>query len=148
MPAIAAPLDLMRLAEALRPALLRVSRRLRQESAKAGVSAQDAMLLGSILKNPGIGVCDLADAEQTSRPTMSSHVKRLEAAGWIARRGHDDDGRRSGLAITPAGERQLDAIRRRRNDWLAARLAKLSETERERLAAAAEPLLKLMSLEP
>lgn len=148
MSALAEPLDLMSLAEALRPALLKVSRRLRQESGKAGVSAQDAMLLGSIFKNPGIGVCELADAEQTSRPTMSSHVKRLEAAGWISRREDDEDGRRSGLEITPAGQRQMEAIRRLRNDWLAERLAKLAPSERERLAAAAEPLLKLMSLEP
>jgi DNA-binding MarR family transcriptional regulator len=148
MSALAPSLDLQTLAEALRPALLKVSRRLRQESAKAGVSAQDAMLIGYILKNPGVGVSALAEAEQTSKPTMSSHVKRLEAAGWITRRGHDEDGRRTGLEVTPAGLRQIEAVRRRRNDWLAARLKRLSEAERERLAAAAEPLLKLMSLEP
>jgi hypothetical protein len=32
------------LAELLRPAILRVSRRLRQEAQKAGLSAQDALL--------------------------------------------------------------------------------------------------------
>lgn len=136
------------LAEALRPALLRVSRRLRQEAGKLGLSAQDALLLGAILKNPGIGVSELADAEQTSRPTMSSHVKRLEAAGWVVRREDAEDGRRCGLAVTAAGARQIEAIRRRRNDWLAARLAKLTPDERDRLAAAAEPLLKLVSVEP
>ncbi|THD79440.1 MAG: MarR family transcriptional regulator [Phenylobacterium sp.] len=148
MSALAEPLDVMTLAEALRPALLKVSRRLRQESAKAGVSAQDALLIGHILRHPGIGVSGLAEAEQTSKPTMSSHVKRLEAAGWISRRGDAADGRRSGLEVTPAGLRQVEAVRRRRNDWLAARLKKLSPAERERLAAAAEPLLRLMSLEP
>jgi len=136
------------LAEALRPALLRVSRRLRQEASKLGLSAQDALLLGVIQKSPGIGVSELADAEQTSRPTMSSHVKRLEAAGWIVRQDDAEDGRRSGLAVTAAGARQIEAIRRRRNDWLAARLAKLTPDERDRLAAAAEPLLKLVSVEP
>jgi DNA-binding MarR family transcriptional regulator len=148
MSELADPAELMRLADSLRPALLKVSRRLRQEAQKAGVSAQDALLLGHIKRRPGIGVCELADAEQTSRPTMSGHVKRLEAAGWITRRGHDEDGRRSGLAITPAGQRQMEAIRRHRNDWLAARLAHLAPAERERLAAAAEPLLRLMSLAP
>ena len=42
------------LAEALRPALLLVSRRLRREAHKAGVSALDAQLLGVIKKQPGI----------------------------------------------------------------------------------------------
>jgi DNA-binding MarR family transcriptional regulator len=148
MPALAEPLDITALADALRPALMRVSRRLRQAAQKAGVSAQDALLLGQIQRGPGIGVCELAEAEHTSRPTMSSHVKRLEAAGWIVRREDAEDGRRSGLIITPAGERQLEAIRRHRNDWLAARLSRLSAAERERLAEAAEPLLKLVSFEP
>lgn len=148
MSSVSEPTDLMSLTEALRPALLRVSRRLRQESQKAGVSAHEALLLGYIQRNPGVGVCELADVEQTSRPTMSSHVKRLETAGWISRRGHDEDGRRSGLALTTAGARQIEAIRRQRNDWLAARLAKLSPAERDCLAAAAGPLLKLASIEP
>jgi len=148
MPALAEPFDITALADALRPALMRVSRRLRQAAQKAGVSAQDALLLGQIQRGPGIGVCELAEAEHTSRPTMSSHVKRLETAGWIVRRDDAEDGRRSGLIITPAGERQLEAIRRHRNDWLAARLSRLSAAERERLAEAAEPLLKLVSFEP
>lgn len=136
------------LAETLRPALLRVARRLRQEARRAGVSALDALLLGQIKRTPGIGVSELADAEQISRPTMSGHVKRLEAAGWIVRAEDAEDGRRSGLAITPAGLRQLDLVRQRRNDWLAARLDKLPPDARRRLEDAAEPLLQLLSLEP
>ena len=136
------------LAEALRPALLRVSRRLRQESQKVGVSSTEALVLGQIKRNPGVGVCDLADAEQISRPTMSSHVKRLEAAGWVARAGHAEDGRRSGLAVTPAGEARLEEIRRLRNDWLSARLARLPAAERDSLAAAAGLLIKLLEVTP
>jgi DNA-binding MarR family transcriptional regulator len=145
--ALADPADPVLLAEALRPALLRVTRRLRQEAQKVGVSALEALILGQIKRNAGIGVCDLADAEQISRPTMSGHVKRLEAAGWVVRASHAQDGRRSGLAVTPAGEARLDDIRRLRNDWLSARLAKLSPADRDRLAAAALPLLQLLSVE-
>ncbi|HEY0649800.1 MarR family winged helix-turn-helix transcriptional regulator [Phenylobacterium sp.] len=138
------PADIIALADALRPAVLRVSRRLRQEAQKAGLSAQDAMLLGQIRKNPGVGVSGLADMERTSRPTMSAHVKRLEAAGLVARSGHAEDGRRSGLAITAAGARKLDIIRRERNDWLAARLARLPADDREALDRAAGALLRLI----
>lgn len=141
-------IDTTALAEALRPAVLRLSRRLRQEASKVGLSAQDALLLGYIQRHPGAGVSELAEADQTSRPTMSSHVKRLEAAGWIERRDDAKDGRRRGLVITTAGARKLDAIRRQRNDWLAARLARLSKDELDRLAAAAEPMLKLVGVEP
>jgi DNA-binding MarR family transcriptional regulator len=138
------PPDIVALADALRPAVLRVSRRLRLEAQKAGLSAQDAMLLGHIRKHPGVGVSGLADLERTSRPTMSAHVKRLEAAGLVARSGDADDGRRSGLAITPAGARKLDIIRRERNDWLAARLARVADADRETLAQAAPALLRLI----
>ena len=138
------PIDIIALADALRPAVLRVSRRLRQEAQKAGLSAQDAMLLGHIRKNPGVGVSALADLERTSRPTMSAHVKRLEAAGLVARSDHAEDGRRSGLAITAAGARKLDIIRRERNDWLAARLSRLTADDRATLEQAAPALLRLI----
>lgn len=141
-------LDPTVLADSLRAPLLRVSRRLRQEAQRAGSSALDALVLGQIRRRPGIGVSELADAEQMSRPSMSGHVKRLEAAGWVDRAADAQDARRCGLQITPAGEAQLDAVRQRRNDWLAARLARLDPEARAALAAAQEPLLQLLSLEP
>lgn len=144
-PAPAEETDTVALADALRPALLRISRRLRQEGQKVGLSAQDALVLGHIKRHPGIGVCDLAELEQLARPSMSSQVKRLEAEGWITRSGDATDGRRSGLTITGVGRRKLDAIRQQRNDWLAARLARLAPSERACLSAAAQALLKLMA---
>jgi DNA-binding MarR family transcriptional regulator len=145
--ALAEPVDISLLAEALRGPLLRLSRRLRAEAQKAGLSAQDALILGYLKKNPGAGVSELAEFEQVSRPTMSSHVKRLEAAGWLTRAGDAQDGRRSGLSVTAAGLRKHDAIQRHRNDWLAARLVRLTPVERDALMAAAAPLLRLASAE-
>jgi DNA-binding MarR family transcriptional regulator len=146
--ALAEPVDIASLTEALRPPLLRVSRRLRQEGQKAGLTAQETVILGYLKKNPGAGVSELADFEQISRPSMSSHVKRLEAAGWIARTDDAQDGRRQGLTVTPAGLRKHAAAQALRNDWLAARLRRLSPAERSALMAAAAPLLKLASVEP
>jgi DNA-binding MarR family transcriptional regulator len=147
MPAPLADPEIFALAETLRSPLLRASRKLRQEGQKAGLSAQEALILGYLRKNPGAGVSELADFEQISRPTMSSHVKRLAAAGWVARTDDAADGRRQGLTVTAAGARKHDAIQRHRNDWLAARLVRLTPEERERLAEAAAPLLKLVSVE-
>jgi DNA-binding MarR family transcriptional regulator len=136
--------DILALTEALRPALLRASRQLRREARKAGVSALDAQLLTVIKKHPGIGGGDLADREQMTRPSMSSHLKRLEAEGWIARDpARAEDRRRVGVRLTVAGEAALEAIRQRRNDWLAARLAGLAPEARQALAAAAGPLAQL-----
>jgi hypothetical protein len=43
--------------------------------------------------------------------------------------------------------RKHEAIQRRRNDWLAAQLLRLTPEERDHLAAAAAPLRKLSSVE-
>ena len=141
-------LDVAALADSLRGPLLRISRRLRLEAQKAGLSVLDALILGAVTKSPGVGVSALAEMEQTSKPTMSAHIMRLAAGGLLERRSDDADGRRSGLAVTAAGARKLEAIRRQRNDWLAARLAKLSPQERELLAQAIAPLLRLTTVEP
>ncbi len=131
------PTDVQALAEALRPALLRLGRKLRRESQALGLSPLDALLLGAVKQRDGVGVSELADLEAMSRPSMSAHVKRLEAAGWIARLAPDSqDKRRVGLTLTAAGGKALDAVRRRRNDWLAVRLSALSSDTREALAAA------------
>ena len=136
--------DLVVLAEALRPALLRASRLLRREARKAGVSALDAQILGMIAKHPGVGGGELAEAEQMSAPSMSAHLKRLATAGWVEREPPNAaDRRRVGLRVTPAGKEALDAIRRQRNEWLAARLAGLSVADRNALAEAADPLRRL-----
>jgi DNA-binding MarR family transcriptional regulator len=135
------PADVTALADALRPVLLRLGRRLRREADQIGLSPLDAALLQMVAKHAGIGVSELADKERTSRPTMSSHVKRLEAEGWVARQAPQvDDRRRVGLAITPAGLNALEAVRRRRNDWLADRLTRLTPDERALIARALAPL--------
>jgi DNA-binding MarR family transcriptional regulator len=54
-----------------------------------------------------------------------------------------EDGRRVGIRLTRAGETALDAIRARRNDWLAERLAAIGPEARAALAAAAGPLTRL-----
>ena len=133
--------DVSALADALRPVLLRLGRRLRREADQLGLSALDSALLQMVANHEGIGVSELADKERTSRPTMSSHVKRLETEGWLTRQAPQaDDRRRVGLLITASGLKALEAVRRRRNDWLADRLTRLSPEQRELIAEAVAPL--------
>jgi len=136
--------DVSALADALRPALLRISRQLRREAQPLGLSPLDATLLTAVSKREGVGVSELAELEQTSRPTMSAHVKRLEAAGWLKRLPPpSDDKRRFGLVISAAGRKALEAVRRRRNDWLEARLAALEPDARDALRKALGPLAQI-----
>jgi DNA-binding MarR family transcriptional regulator len=138
----------MTLAEDLRPTLLRISRRLRQEAQRLGASALDVTLLSHIRRHPGIGVSGMAELEHMSKPSMSGHIKRLESLGLVARSGDAEDGRRSGLTLTEQGTRQLVAIRQLRNDWLAVRLDRLTAEDQEKLKAAIEPLMRLVSIDP
>jgi DNA-binding MarR family transcriptional regulator len=140
--------EVAELADQLRPVILKLSRNLRREAQKVGVSALDAQLLGVIKRSPGVGVSDLADLEQMSRPAMSAHVKRMETAGWLLRGSEAEDGdkRRAPLVLTAKGLQALIAIRRSRNDWLAARLETLSASELRLLEAGLTSMRRLVEV--
>lgn len=125
-------------AERLRPALLRLSRLLRRESDHLGVSHIDAMIMGALRLVPGQGLNELAAREQTRAPTMSAHIKRLEAQGLVERRaGVSGDLRRVSLHLTTEGERLIEAVRDHRTGWLSQRLADLSADDLATLDRAA-----------
>ena len=132
------------LAEAMRPALARLYRRLRRETQDGDISPLQNLLLVLIIKTPGIGVGALAEIEGLRGPTVSGHVKQLEAAGLVARAPPDpQDRRRTGLVATEEGVRRAEALRRQRTDWLARRLDHLSPAERQAIAAAIPALVRL-----
>jgi DNA-binding MarR family transcriptional regulator len=122
------PQEAIALADELRTALHHVFRRIRQESDNdpSGLSLQHKLLLSTISQTPGIGVAELARMEKLRGPTMSGHIKALEAAGLIRRDTPDpEDRRRSGLLLSEHGAAVLADIRNRRRDWLARKLAQL-----------------------
>ena len=136
--------DPVGLANRLRPALLRLNRELRRETASLGITGGQAALLYLISRSPGLGVRSLAALEGMSAAGMSGHVDRLEAAGLVRRVPSTDDRRRVGLELTDEGVRMLRAVRRRRTAWLAQRLSRLDPAELEALERALEPLARLL----
>ncbi|MBB3612311.1 MarR family transcriptional regulator [Rhizobium sp. BK602] len=132
------------LAEALRPALHRLYRQLRRENDEPGISPLQALLLVAILQQPGIGVAELARLENLRGPTISGHIKAMEREGLVARSAPDpEDRRRSGLIATDKGQALIQGIKRKRTDWLAAELSKLSPEARAAIRAAIGPLGEL-----
>jgi DNA-binding MarR family transcriptional regulator len=75
---------------------------------------------------------------------MTKHVDRLERDGLVARTPSPADRRRVGLALTDEGQRLLRRVRSRRTAWLATRLRELAPDELAALAAAVEPLSRLL----
>lgn len=131
-------------AEELRPALLRLARNLRRETEALGVTSHQVTLLWLVRSRPGLALRELAAEEGISAPSLSAHVDRLEAAGLLRRVRSTDDRRRVGLELTREGQSLLKRVRARRTTWLAARVALLSDDERERLDAALPALYALL----
>lgn len=134
----------MAVAEALRPTLMRISRELRREARAVGVSPEQVSLLVAVKYAPGIGLRELAARERISPPAMTKHVDRLERDGLVARTPSQADRRRVGLTLTAEGQRVLRRVRSRRTAWLATRLRDLTPDELAALAAAVEPLSRLL----
>ncbi len=136
------------LATHLRLATMRLSRRLRHESAADGVSPSmhSALVAVERLGPAPIPIGDLAAVEQVSPPSMTKIVSHLEERGLVSRRVDPTDRRVTLLAITLDGTRTLAEMRSRKNAFLAARLAALSSEERSVLAAAA-PILERLAAE-
>ena len=131
-------------ANRIRPVLLRLARELRREVHPLGVTGGQVTLLIQIRRHAGIGVRDLAAREGISAAGMSGHVYRLERASLVERRPDAADRRRHGLHVTAEGERVLRLVKSRRTAWLAARLKRLSPDELRALAAAIEPLERVL----
>jgi DNA-binding MarR family transcriptional regulator len=138
--------DAMAVADRLRPTLLRLARELRRERI-AGVSPQQVGLLVAIKYEPGITVGELAAEERVSTAAMSKRVSRLERDGLVARTPSQTDRRRVELSLTEEGQRTLRRVRSRRTAWLASRLDSLSPAELDAVAAAVDPLSRLVDEE-
>lgn len=85
----------------------------------------------------------LAAIDDTSQPTMTAQVQRLEARDWIARTPDPDDARAHLVALTDAGRDVLAQARAARAAALAPVLDRLA-ADPERLRAATSLLADLV----
>jgi DNA-binding MarR family transcriptional regulator len=135
----------LELANALRPTITRLARRLRQQD-HTGLGPTMTAALSSIAKHGGPTHGELAAIEQVAPPTITAVVGKMEALGLVTRETGTVDRRVTRILITPAGIDQLEEVRSRRTSWLASQLAALTEDERRRLADAADVLAKLVAV--
>ncbi|MDF2442631.1 MAG: hypothetical protein JWR01_834 [Subtercola sp.] len=131
------------LAALLRPALLRVSRRLRAEKADNELSDSQSAILGYLWKNGSSTPGALAAFERVTPPSMNRTINAVVDAGYALRTPSADDGRKVMVSLTDTGAALVAETRRRRNAWLNQRLAELSPDERSTLGRAATVLREL-----
>ncbi len=88
-------------------------------------------------------ITTLAEADDTSQPTMTTQVQRLEAEGFVTRTPDPADGRASLVELTPAGTAALTTARRARAHTLEPVLAGL-DADPEQVRTAVDLLVRLV----
>ena len=134
------------LASVLRVSVMRLRRRLvgeRDPHNDLGIGQM--AVLGALLRYGESSIGALADHEKVKPPSMTRTVTCLEEAGHVRRRTSEFDKRQVLVELTQQGRDVLEADRRKRDAWLAQRLAELTREEREILRAAA-PILERLAV--
>ncbi|MHB8671538.1 MAG: MarR family winged helix-turn-helix transcriptional regulator [Acidimicrobiales bacterium] len=132
------------LAARLRLAVMRLARRLRQEST-GDVTASQISALATLDRQGPMSLGELSTAERVQPPSMTRIVGGLEQLGLVLRTPDAHDRRVAHVALTPEGSRLVLRSSRRKDAYLAARLRELEPDDRNLLAAAAPLLERLLA---
>lgn len=127
------------LAGRLRVAMVRLGRQLRRQD-PPGMSIAMYSALATVAARGELAVGELAEAECLPSSAATRVADHLESVGLAVRRRNPADRRSVNVAITEEGRAVVDEQRRRGNAWLAARLARLSPSQRATLAEALDVL--------
>jgi DNA-binding MarR family transcriptional regulator len=133
----------------VRMAIVRISRRLRQEAAteETGLTPTSTSALASIDRHGPLTPSELARIERVKRPTMTRTLGHLEKLGLVERTPDPADGRSSLVAVNADGRDRLRRLRRRKNAYLARRMRDLPAADVETLERAAEILDRMRESE-
>src|SRR3989440_11742653 len=100
------------LAEHLRVAIARLTRKLRQTRPMGELTQNQISVLASLELAGALTPRELAEAERVQPPTMTKVLARLEERGLVQRAPHPTDGRQVLLSATEAGREVLLEQRR------------------------------------
>ena len=139
------PAALDDLADDLRVAVTRAVRRIRQERSSDEITDGQYAVLAALSCRGPMSPTALADEQHVQPPHMTRLINALVTAGLVRRDEHPTDGRQVVVSITEAGLVEVHETRRRRNEWLDARLAAFGPDERAVLAEAAVLLRRLVA---
>jgi len=132
------------LAHELRPAVMRLARRLRQmQEGSLDLNLNQLSAMAVLLNSGDQLMGELAAQEKIRPPSMTRIVNSLEARGYVLRRPDPRDHRQCLVALTDSGRDVMLANRLRRDQWLAVRIAELDPAERKVLRRAVRILEKV-----
>lgn len=133
------------LAGDLRIAVMRLARRLRSERADFDLSLTQMSALASLERSGPTTPGHLATLERVKPPSMTRILSGLVDQGLVLRTPHPTDGRQVLVEVTDEARALLNTDRRRREAWLAQRLAALTPDERRALREVIPILEELVS---
>jgi DNA-binding MarR family transcriptional regulator len=130
----------------LRMAIVRTSRRLRQEAAGAAgqLTPTAAAALATVERHGPLTPSELAEVERVKRPTATRALGVLGDAGLVERAPDPEDGRSALVSITAEGRDRLRRLRGRKNAYLARRMRDLPDADVATLARAAAILERIL----
>ncbi len=104
-------------------------------------------LLARLQDNGPTRISDLATQERSSQPTITNHVKRLEAAGLVARATDPHDLRAWMIGLTPAGHERLAELRHNLGTNVEPYLGQLSRRDLKALRDGLDVMRRLMAVD-
>lgn len=104
-----------------------------------GLEAKELFLLAEVEAHPH--PAELAGVLSMPKPTVTTYVKRLEAAGFVRREIDGADLRRHRLMLTPEGRKTMARGLALLSKAFGARMARLSSTQQSELASLLERLI-------
>lgn len=137
--------DVAPLANELRLAIHRMTRRMRQQHPSHDLTLTQISALAIIWREGPITAGELAVREQVRPPSITRVVDGLENAGVVVRKDNPSDGRQVLVEITEEGVRRMESYVEARTAWLSQLLADLPTKDRETLHRAAAILNELAS---
>lgn len=138
--------DLLALANDVRVACQRISRRVRFESTSDVAPHQFSVLVYLHHAGPRTPT-QLAARDAVSTPSMTRTVNCLAEKGLVERSPHPDDGRQILVSLTGEGVRVVEKTIANRDTWMLAHIAMLSPEQLELLRRAADLLTEVSHAE-
>ena len=130
-------LDTAALAHDLRLAVMRFSRRLRNQRVDTSVTLTHLAALSTLQRHGPMSPGELAAHERVQPPSMTRVVVALEGRGLVTRTPHPTDGRQVVIGLTDVAETLLTEEARAREAWLSSQLQMLTPEKRVTLREAA-----------
>ena len=111
------------------------------------LSLAAARILARLSDSGPTRISELAIAERCSQPTITNHVKRLEAAGLVSRRPDARDARAWMIELTPEGREELRSLRDSLGTGVEPYLARMSRRDLKALREGVDAMRRLMALD-